>query len=100
MLVVEIDIVIGIRPAVGNSGFLCLAAFAVQYRLVNLDIAVDDDTVSGDFVARLKQNRVTDNDVVDSNLRDNAVSVHLAHNTRRFFLQFLERVFVSVLGEG
>ena len=70
---------------------------AVQYRLIDLDRAVTDDAVRRDLVARLQQHEIAHDDLVDGNLRQRAVAVHLTLDQRRFLLQLLERILVLVL---
>ena len=53
VLVVEIEALVGILPALGNCELLSLAALAVEHGLICLDIAVDDDTVSRNLISGL-----------------------------------------------
>ena len=70
---------------------------AVQYRLIDLDRAVTDHAVRRDLVARLQQHEIAHDDLVDGNLRQRAVAVHLTLDQRRFLLQLLERILVLIL---
>ena len=71
--------------------------FAVQYRLIDLDRAVTNHAVRGDLVARLQEHEIAHDDLVDRNLRQRAVAVHLTLNERRFLLQLLEGILVLIL---
>ena len=70
---------------------------AVQYRLIDLNRAVANDAVRRDLVARLQQHEIAHDDLVDGNLRQRAVAVHLTLDERRFLLQLLERILVLIL---
>ena len=99
VFVIEIRVFVGVFPTIGYCDFLCLTAFAVEYGLVNLDVAVNDYAVCGYLIPRLQQNRVADNNIVYRDFNNFAVAVCFNHNPRGFFLQFLESVFIAVFRE-
>ena len=79
-------------------GFLGLA---VESCLIDLDLALHDDTVSGDLVARLKIYKVAHYDLADMYLHELAVTEDLCHLLGLFLrLESLSLVFLLIFTDG